>query len=99
MLELAERILDSKAADFDPATFRDRYEEAFIAHLKARQAGAVRPPSEALRTPRQVINLMEACAGASRRTRNRGPRASHRRRRNGRERHAAHTAACRAFAH
>src|SRR5712672_2674555 len=28
MLELAERILDSKAAAFDPATFHDRYEEA-----------------------------------------------------------------------
>jgi hypothetical protein len=28
MLTLAEHILDSKAAEFDPATFRDRYEEA-----------------------------------------------------------------------
>ena len=60
MLKLAERILDSKAAAFDPATFHDRYEEALIAHLKARQAGAVRPPSEALPAPRRVINLMEA---------------------------------------
>jgi len=60
MLNLAERILDSKAAAFDPANFRDRYEEALIAHLKARQAGAVRPPSEALPAPRRAINLMEA---------------------------------------
>jgi DNA end-binding protein Ku len=41
MLTLAEHILDSKASEFDPATFRDRYEEALLAHLKAKQAGAV----------------------------------------------------------
>jgi len=35
MLTLAEHILDSKASEFDPATFRDRYEEALLAHLKA----------------------------------------------------------------
>ena len=39
MLTLAEHILDGKAAAFDPATFRDRYEEALLAHLKAKQAG------------------------------------------------------------
>src|ERR1700726_4102433 len=33
MLTLAEHILDSKASKFDPATFRDRYEEALLAHL------------------------------------------------------------------
>jgi non-homologous end joining protein Ku len=41
MLTLAEQIVDSKAGDFDPSTFRDRYEEALLAHLKAKQAGAV----------------------------------------------------------
>src|SRR5260370_14768462 len=41
MLTLAEHILDSKASEFDPASFRDRYEEALLAHLKAKQAGAV----------------------------------------------------------
>jgi DNA end-binding protein Ku len=41
MLTPAEHILDSKAGEFDPATFRDRYEEAPLAHLKAKQAGAV----------------------------------------------------------
>ena len=39
MLTLAGRIVDSKTADFDPLTFRDRYEEALLAHLKAKQAG------------------------------------------------------------
>jgi DNA end-binding protein Ku len=60
MLALAEHIVDSKAADFDPAKFQDRYEETLIAHLKARQAGAIRPPRETLPAPRRVINLMEA---------------------------------------
>ncbi len=39
MLTLAEHILDRKAGEFNPATFRDRYEEALLAHLKAKQAG------------------------------------------------------------
>jgi DNA end-binding protein Ku len=51
MLTLAGQIIDSKAADFDPSTFRDRYEEALLAHLKAKQAGAVQE---------RKLNLMEA---------------------------------------
>ena len=38
MLALAAQILESKVADFDPHAFRDRYEEALLAHLKAKQA-------------------------------------------------------------
>jgi DNA end-binding protein Ku len=60
MRKLAEHILDSKAAAFDPATFRDRYEEALLAHLKAKQAGAIRDPKATFAAPRRVINLMEA---------------------------------------
>jgi non-homologous end joining protein Ku len=59
-LTLAAHILDSKAGAFEPATFRDRYEEALLAHLKARQAGAVNEPRPALAAPHRVINLMEA---------------------------------------
>ena len=36
MLTLAAQILESKVADFDPKAFRDRYEEALLAHLKAK---------------------------------------------------------------
>jgi DNA end-binding protein Ku len=60
MLTLAEHILDSKAADFDPLTFRDRYEEALLANLKAKQAGAVPERKPAFAAPHRVINLMEA---------------------------------------
>jgi DNA end-binding protein Ku len=58
MLTLAEHILDSKAGGFKPASFRDRYEEALLAHLTAKQAGHVQKP--ALAAPRRVINLMAA---------------------------------------
>jgi DNA end-binding protein Ku len=50
----------SKVADFDPKAFRDRYEEALLAHLKAKQAGSVQEPKPTFPTPRRVINLMEA---------------------------------------
>jgi DNA end-binding protein Ku len=60
MLTLAEHILDSKAAEFDPLTFRDRYEEALLAHLKVKQAGAVPERKPAFAAPHRVINLMEA---------------------------------------
>jgi DNA end-binding protein Ku len=60
MLALATRILESKVADFDPSAFRDRYEEALLAHLKAKQAGTAQDPKPTFATPRQVINLMEA---------------------------------------
>ena len=39
MLKLAEQILQSKATDFDPSQFVDRYEEAVIELLKKKQAG------------------------------------------------------------
>jgi DNA end-binding protein Ku len=55
MLALAGHIVDSKVADF-----RDRYEEALRAHLKAKQAGAVQERKPTFATPRRVINLMEA---------------------------------------
>ena len=60
MLTLAEHILDSKASEFDPATFRDRYEEALLAHLKAKQAGAVPERRKTFAPPHRVVNLMEA---------------------------------------
>jgi DNA end-binding protein Ku len=60
LLALAEHILDSKAARFDPASFRDRYEEALLAHLKAKEAGIAQQPKPTFAVPRRVINLMEA---------------------------------------
>jgi DNA end-binding protein Ku len=60
MLELAEHILQSKAADFDPSQFVDHYEEAVVEMLKKKQAGL--PVSREHASPRaqNVVNLMDA---------------------------------------
>jgi Resolvase, N terminal domain len=60
LLRLAEHILDSKLAAFDPSAFRDRYEEALMAHLKAKHAGLPPQPKQSWAAPRRAINLMEA---------------------------------------
>ena len=60
MRTLAEHILDSKAARFEPTTFRDRYEEALVALLATKAGGAPaakRPPSA---PGGNVVDLMEA---------------------------------------
>jgi DNA end-binding protein Ku len=60
LLTLARHIVDSKATDFDPLSFRDRYEEALLAHMKAKQSGAVQERKTTFATPRRVINLMDS---------------------------------------
>jgi DNA end-binding protein Ku len=61
MLKLAEHILDSKAADFDPSKFEDHYETALVELLKKKQAGFAPPKGkEGVAAPRNVINLMDA---------------------------------------
>jgi DNA end-binding protein Ku len=60
LLRLAEHILDAKLQAFDPSGFRDRYEEALMAHLKAKQAGMPPQPKQSWAVPRRAINLMEA---------------------------------------
>jgi DNA end-binding protein Ku len=62
MLKLAEHILETKRADFDPSTFRDHYEEELVKLLKKKQAGWV--PSKtgdlSATSARNVVNLMDA---------------------------------------
>ena len=60
MLGLAEHILDTKAADFDPSTFEDHYENALVEMLQQKQAGFV-PKTEPAAPPKtNVVNLMDA---------------------------------------
>ncbi|GAC1341199.1 MAG: Ku protein [Beijerinckiaceae bacterium] len=60
LLELAEHILESKAADFDPAEFKDRYEEAVVEMIQRKRAG-MPAPSERIPAPApNVVNLMDA---------------------------------------
>jgi DNA end-binding protein Ku len=60
MLKLAEHILESKAADFDPSEFVDHYETALADMLKAKQAGQPTPKGKPDAPPQNVINLMDA---------------------------------------
>ena len=60
MLKLAEHILQSKAADFDPSQFVDHYEEAVVEMLEKKQAGLSVSREQAAPRTHNVINLMDA---------------------------------------
>ena len=60
MLKIAQHILETKEADFDPSQFVDHYEEALVEMLKKKQAGLATPKGKASEPPRNVINLMDA---------------------------------------
>jgi DNA end-binding protein Ku len=59
MLELAEHMLGTKKAKFDPSKFEDRYEDALKELIAAKQAGR-KPPTAPPPQPSNVINLMDA---------------------------------------
>jgi len=59
MLNLATHILESKKTDFNPERFEDRYENALVALIKAKQAGKP-PPKAGEPKPSNVIDLMDA---------------------------------------
>lgn len=59
MRDLAGHIIETKAANFDPAKFEDRYENAVIELIRSKQSGQpVRTPE--VPRPSNVVNLMEA---------------------------------------
>jgi len=59
MIELASHIIDMKKGHFDPSRFEDRYQDALVELIKAKQAG--RPAPTPVEQPRSnVVNLMEA---------------------------------------
>jgi DNA end-binding protein Ku len=59
MRDLASHIVDTKAADFDPTKFDDRYENAVIDLIRSKQSGKAPKAPEAPR-PSNVVNLMDA---------------------------------------
>jgi len=59
MLDLAMHIIDRKAGSFDPAAFEDRYENALVELIRAKQAGRSVEPRK-LDKPSNVVNLMDA---------------------------------------
>jgi len=78
MIEIAEKIIDQREAEFRPAGFKDRYEQALRELIRAKQKGK-KAPVEAEPPPRgNVIDLMEALKkSAARRS---GASSSHRKR-------------------
>ena len=70
MVKLAEHILESKTAKFDPSKFKDRYETALRALVKRKAAGkTIVAREEAAQNRGNVIDLMDAL----RRSLGRGP--------------------------
>ncbi len=59
MLKLAEHILQSKEATFDPSQFVDRYEQAVLQLLEKKRQGAPAPKARPFVAPTNVINLMD----------------------------------------
>ena len=59
-LKLAEHILQSKAADFDPSQFVDHYEQAVVEMLKKKRAGLAVSREQATPRTHNVVNLMDA---------------------------------------
>lgn len=59
MLDIAQEIIGRKSGHFEPDKFTDRYEEAVVGMLRAKQAGQafVVPETEA---PANVVNIMDA---------------------------------------
>jgi DNA end-binding protein Ku len=59
MVAIAETIIERKAAPFDPANFRDRYQDALNALVDSKTKGLARAPRE-VEEPPKVVNLMDA---------------------------------------
>lgn len=61
MLQLAEHILDSKTAEFDPSKFQDRYEDAVVEMIRSKRAGMPQAaPKSVAAGGGNVISLMDA---------------------------------------
>ncbi len=88
MVSLAAHILDSKAGHFNPAKFKDHYENALKSLVRRKAKGKkIEPPAEK-EEPGNVINLMDALRDSvARRARPRRARSS--RHRGARKRRAA----------
>jgi DNA end-binding protein Ku len=59
MLQLAEHIVETKTADFDPNEFVDHYETAVVDLLKQKQSGRTLPKTAARAPARQTGNVID----------------------------------------
>jgi DNA end-binding protein Ku len=54
MMQLAQHILDSKAGDFEPDKFEDRYENAVVEMIQRKRAGMPVPTERFMRLRRML---------------------------------------------
>jgi DNA end-binding protein Ku len=59
MVGIAETIIERRSGSFDPASFRDRYQDALRELVAEKTKGQARTPRE-IAEPSKVINLMDA---------------------------------------
>ncbi|HYD07869.1 MAG TPA: Ku protein [Reyranella sp.] len=59
MLDIAQEIIARKSSHFEPEKFTDRYEEALVEMLRAKQSGQVFTAPQAAE-PGNVVNIMDA---------------------------------------
>ena len=60
LLDLASHIIDTKAGKFQPEDFKDRYQDAVVALIRAKQEGRPPPGAADRERPSNVVNLMDA---------------------------------------
>lgn len=58
--DLAMHIVETKTGHFEPQTFEDRYENALVELIRAKQSGAKELPTPKAAPPSNVVNLMDA---------------------------------------
>ena len=60
LLDLASHIIDTKAGKFDPAEFKDRYQDAVVELIRAKQTGHAPKVDKGGERPSNVVILMDA---------------------------------------
>ena len=60
LLDLASHIIDTKAGTFQPESFKDRYQDAVVSLIRAKQEGRPAPTEHGSERPSNVLNLMDA---------------------------------------
>lgn len=75
MLDLAKHIIETKAGEFDPKAFDDRYEAALAELVKAKMEGRKLKPKK-LPAPAKVVDLMEALRQSAKGGSAKGPAAT-----------------------
>jgi non-homologous end joining protein Ku len=60
MVKLAQHIIETKTAEFDPAMLEDHYRNALVRILRKKQAKMPAPPAPVAPSRENVISLMDA---------------------------------------